>query len=106
MVAKKTTKKVSVKKETAVKPAAKKAAAEKPAAKKAAAEKPAVKKTEAKKAPAKKAVAKKEVIGQDRFYAMVSEAAYFASQNDGNRKGSTEYWMEAEAAVRAKFDVA
>jgi hypothetical protein len=37
---------------------------------------------------------------------MVSEAAYFASQNDGNRKGSVEYWMDAEAAVRAKFNVA
>ena len=46
------------------------------------------------------------VISQDRFYSMVSEAAYFASQNDGNKKGSTEYWMDAEAAVRAKFDVA
>jgi len=96
MVAKKTTKKVSVKKETAAKPAAKKDAAEKPAVKKAA----------PKKATAKPATVKKEVIGQDRFYAMVSEAAYFASQNDGNRKGSTEYWMEAETAVRAKFDVA
>lgn len=75
--------------------------AAKPAAKKTAAPKSAVKK-----APAKKAAAKKSVISQERFYAMVSEAAYFASQNDGNRKGSVTYWLEAEAAVRAKFDVA
>jgi hypothetical protein len=75
--------------------------ATKPAEKKAAVVKPAVKK-----APAKKVVAKKEMIVQERFYAMVSEAAYFSSQNDGNKKGAVEYWIEAEAAVRAKFDVA
>ncbi|NOU36705.1 MAG: DUF2934 domain-containing protein [Kiritimatiellaceae bacterium] len=80
--------------------------ATKPAVKKAVAAKPAVKKAIVKKAPAKKAVAKKETIPQERFYAMVSEAAYFASQNDGNKKSSTEYWMDAEAAVRAKFNVA
>jgi len=74
--------------------------------KKAAVAKPAVKKAAVKKAPAKAAVAKKQVVSQERFYAMVSEAAYFASQNDGNKRGSVEYWMEAEAAVRAKFDVA
>jgi hypothetical protein len=68
--------------------------------------KPAAPKAAVKKAPAKKTVAKKETIPQERFYAMVSEAAYFASQNDGNKKGSVDYWIEAEAAVRAKFDVA
>ena len=73
--------------------------------KKAAVAKPAVKKVAVKKAPAKKIVAKKPVVAQERFYAMVSEAAYFSSQNDGNKRGSVEYWMEAEAAVRAKFDV-
>lgn len=77
----------------------------KPAAK-AAVKKTAQPKTAVKKAPAKKAVVKKSVISQERFYAMVSEAAYFAAQNDGNRKGSVEYWLEAEAAVRAKFGVA
>jgi hypothetical protein len=45
------------------------------------------------------------MVAPERFYAMVSEAAYFAAQNDGNRKGSAEYWVEAEAAVRAKFNV-
>lgn len=68
--------------------------------------KPAAPKAAVKKASAKKTVAKKETIPQERFYAMVSEAAYFASQNDGNKKGAVEYWIEAEAAVRAKFDVA
>lgn len=66
----------------------------------------APKKAAAKKAPAKAAVAKKTVVSQERFYAMVSEAAYFAAQNDGNRKSSAEYWMDADAAIRAKFDVA
>jgi hypothetical protein len=74
--------------------------------KKAAAEKPAAVKAVTKKAPAKKAVAKRPVVSQEKFYAMVSEAAYFSAQNDGNRKGSAEYWMDAEAAVRGKFDVA
>ena len=77
----------------------------KAAVKKAVATKPAATKAAVKKAPAKKAVGKKPVVSQEKFYAMVSEAAYFASQNDGNRKGSVEYWMDAEAAVRAKFDV-
>lgn len=94
-IAKKTTKK------TATKDPVKKTVAVKPVAKPA-----AVKKTVAKKAPAKKAVAKKETVSQERFYSMVSEAAYFAAQNDGNKKGAAEYWVEAEAAVRAKFDVA
>lgn len=77
-----------------------------PVVKKTVAKKAPAKKVVAKKAPAKKAVAAKEVISQDRFYAMVSEAAYFASQNDGNKKSSSEYWLDAEEAVRAKFDVA
>jgi len=111
-IEKKTTKKTAVK-AAVKKPAVKKAvAAAKPAVKK-----PAVKattvKTQAVETPAvKKAAAKpaapkaKTVIPQDRFYAMVSEAAYFSSQNDGNRKSSSQYWLEAEEAVRAKFDVA
>ena len=74
--------------------------------KKVAAVKPVAPKAVAKKAPVKKEAAKKPVVSQDRFYAMVSEAAYFSSQNDGNKKGSAEYWMDAEAAVSAKFDVA
>ena len=90
-IEKKTTKKISakapVKKVVAVKPTAVKPAA-------------------AKRAPVKKVAAKKPVVSQEKFYAMVSEAAYFSAQNDGNKKGSTEYWMNAEAAVRAKFDVA
>ncbi len=85
-IEKKTTKKTTVKKAVVVKPA--------------------VKKVAVKKAPTKKTVVKKQVVPQERFYAMVSEAAYFSSQNDGNKRGSVEYWMEAEAAVRAKFDVA
>lgn len=74
--------------------------------KKAAVAKPAAPKAAAKKAPAKAAGAKKTTIAPERFYAMVSEAAYFSAQNDGNRKGAAEYWVEAEAAVRAKFNVA
>jgi len=98
-IAKKTTKK------TATKAPVKKTAAVKPVAKPTA--KPvAVKKTVAKKAPVKKAVAKKATVSQERFDAMVSEAAYFSAQNDGNKKGAAEYWVEAEAAVHAKFDVA
>jgi len=79
----------------------KKAAAAKPAT-----VKPAAPKAAAKKVPAKAAVAKKTTIAPERFYAMVSEAAYFSAQNDGNKKGAAEYWVEAEAAVRAKFNVA
>lgn len=110
MAAKKTTKK-TVKKAVAKKPAAPKAAVKKAPAKKTPVKKETVKKAVAKKAvakkaPAKKAVAKKETVSQEHFYAMVSEAAYFSAQNDGNKKGSAEYWVEAEAAVRAKFDVA
>ena len=78
----------------------------KAAVKKAAVAKPAAPKAAAKKAPAKAAAAKKTVVAPERFYAMVSEAAYFSAQNDGNRKGAAEYWVEAEAAVRAKFNVA
>jgi hypothetical protein len=88
------------------KKAVSKAAVKKVAAVKPAVVKPAAPKAGAKKAPVKKVVSKKQTISQERFYAMVSEAAYFASQNDGNRKGSVEYWMEAEAAVRVKFNVA
>jgi len=95
-IGKKTTKK------TVKKAAVKKAAVAKPVAAKRA----APKKAAAKKAPAKAAVAKKTVVAPERFYAMVSEAAYFSAQNDGNRKGAAEYWVEAEAAVRAKFNVA
>ena len=90
-ITKKATPKAAVKKVAAVKPAA---------------VKPATPKAVVKKAPAKKIVEKKQTISQERFYAMVSEAAYFSSQNDGNRKGSVEYWMDAEAAVRVKFNVA
>jgi len=90
-IAKKTTKK------TATKAPVKKTATAKPVE---------VKKPVAKKAPAKKAVAKKTTVSQERFDAMVSEAAYFSAQNDGNKKGAAEYWVEAEAAVRAKFAVA
>jgi hypothetical protein len=85
-IEKKTTKKTTVKKVAAVKPVAPK--------------------TAAKKAPALKAAAKKPTVPQERFYAMVSEAAYFSAQNDGNKKGAAVYWVEAEAAVRAKFNVA
>jgi len=95
-VEKKTTKKAPTKKAVAVKPVAPKAAAKRASASaKVAADK-----------PAKKAVAQKTSVSQEKFYAMVSEAAYFAAQNDGSRKGAVEYWMDAEAAVRAKFDVA
>ena len=93
-IEKKTTKK------TVTKAVVKKTAAAKPAA-----VKPAAPKAAAKKAPVKAAVAKKTIIAPERFYAMVSEAAYFSAQNDGNRKGAAEYWVEAEAAVRAKFNV-
>ncbi|MEI8206544.1 MAG: DUF2934 domain-containing protein [Kiritimatiellales bacterium] len=94
-IEKKTTKK------TVKKAVVKKAAVAKPVA-----VKPAAPKVAAKKAPAKAAGAKKTVVAPERFYAMVSEAAYFSAQNDGNRKGAAEYWVEAEAAVRAKFNVA
>ena len=93
-IGKKTTKKTT--KKTVKKAAVKKAAVAKPAAPKAA----------AKKVPAKAAATKKTVIAPERFYAMVSEAAYFSAQNDGNKKGAAEYWVEAEAAVRAKYNVA
>lgn len=93
-------------KKAAPKAAVKKTAAVKPAAVKPTAVKPAAPKTAVKKTLAKKTVEKKQTVSDERFYSMVSEAAYFASQNDGNRKGSVEYWMDAEAAVRAKFNVA
>ncbi|MFA6173315.1 MAG: hypothetical protein WC334_05825 [Kiritimatiellales bacterium] len=91
---------MAVEKKT-TKKTAKKVVAAKPVA-----AKPVAPKAAAKKTPAQKETAEKPVVSQERFYSMVSEAAYFASQNDGNKKCSTEYWMDAEAAVRAKFDVA
>lgn len=108
MAAKKTTKKAPAKPAVEVKPAAPKAAEKKAPVKPAVEVKPAAPKAAVKEASAKKvpAAAKKETVSQEKFFAMVSEAAYFASQNDGNKKGSAEYWIDAEAAVRAKFDVA
>lgn len=88
------------------KKAVKKVVVKKPAAPKAAVKKTAEKKAPAKKNQTKRAVARKEMVSQERFYAMVSEAAYFSAQNDGNKKSAAEYWLEAEAAVRTKFDVA
>ncbi len=86
--------------------------AAKKTAKKAVAKKAPAKKTVAKKAPAKK-VAKKKVakkaakktVTKEKFYSMVTEAAYFAAQNDSNKKGSTDYWMEAESAISKKFKI-
>ncbi len=106
MAAKKTTKKDPVNKAAEVKAPAKKAPAKKAVVKKTVAKTAPVKTAVAKKAPAKKAVVKKQTVSQERFYSMVSEAAYFSSQNDGNKKGSAEYWVEAEAAVRSKFNMA
>lgn len=101
MAAKKTTAKKVAKKAPAKKTAAKKAPAKKTAAKKAPAKKAA-----AKKAPAKKAAAaKKEVITKEQFYSMVNEAAYFAAENDDNKKGATDYWMAANDAISARFIV-
>jgi hypothetical protein len=94
MAAKKTVKKAIAKTSTEAKAPAKKTVKKAPA-----------KKTAAKKAPAKKAAAGKSAVSQETFFAMVSEAAYFSAQNDGNKKSSVDYWLEAEAAVRAKFDV-
>jgi len=114
MAAKKTIKKIAeVKasasaKATADKPA-KKAVAKKTVVKKVAVAKAPVKKVVAKKAVAKKAPAKKAAakttVTKEQFYSMVTEAAYFAAQNDGNKKGSTDYWMESEAAVSKKFNI-
>ncbi|MFA7257710.1 MAG: DUF2934 domain-containing protein [Kiritimatiellales bacterium] len=101
MIAKKKTTKKTVKKAPV-----KKTAATKPVSVKSAVPKSAAKKTPAKKVLAETAAAKKPVVPRERFYAMISEAAYFSAQNDGNKKGSVEYWIEAEAAVRAKFNVA
>ena len=58
-----------------------------------------------KKKAVKKAAAKKTVVTKEKFYSMVTEAAYFAAQNDGNRRGSADYWMESEAAISAKFSI-
>ena len=90
-----------VSKKTVIKKAAEKIAAP---VKKAVAKKASAKKAPAKTAPAKKAAAKK-AIAQEQFYTMVCEAAYFAAQNDGNKKSSVDYWIEAEAAISGKFDV-
>ena len=91
-------------KKTAKKAVAKKAPAKKKVAKKAPAKKAAAKKASAKKT-AKKAAAKKKVVTKEKFYSMVNEAAYFAAQNDGNKKSSTDYWMEAEAGISSKFSI-
>jgi len=96
-VAKKTTKKAVAKKVT------KKAVAKKVPAKKAVEKKAPVKKAVVKKAAKKKAARK--IVTKEKFYSMVTEAAYFAAQNDGNKKGATDYWMEAEAALSKKFSV-
>ena len=103
---KKVAKKATVKK--VVKKVAKKAAAKKVVAKKTVAKKAPAKKVAAKKAVAKKKVAKKvavKVVTKEQFYSMVTEAAYFAAENDGNQKGSTDYWMEAESAISKKFKI-
>lgn len=100
MAAEKKTTKKTVKKATVKK------ASVKPAAPKAAEPKVAARKAPAPKAPAPKATASKTVVSHEKFYSMVSEAAYFAAQNDRNRKGAVEYWIEAEAALRAKYDIA
>ncbi len=84
----------------------KKAVVKKAVAVKSVAPKAVVKKAPAKKAEIKTGVTAKTAVSQAKFYAMVSEVAYFSSQNDGNLKGAAEYWVEAEAAVSAKFDVA
>jgi hypothetical protein len=70
--------------------------------------KAAIGKLAVKKAPAKKAAPKtgKTAVSSERFFALVSEAAYFAAQNDGHRKGEVEYWLEAENEVRAHYSVA
>jgi hypothetical protein len=108
MAAKKTTKKAPAKKAAAKKaPVAKKAAAKKaPVAKKAPAKKAAAKKAPAKKAAAKKAPAKKAAADKvnytaEQVYSMIEQAAYFAAENDGFSKGSSEYWAAAEASINA-----
>ncbi|MDK2857996.1 MAG: hypothetical protein PWQ29_988 [Verrucomicrobiota bacterium] len=100
-----TTKKSTVKKTAdAIKTPAKKAPVKKAPVKKASPKK-AVKKAVKKTSLNKNVNEAKPVISQDQFFATVSEAAYFSAQNDGNKKSSAEYWLEAEEAVRAKFDV-
>jgi hypothetical protein len=91
-------------KKTAKKAPAKKAPA-KTTTKKAPAKKAVAKKAPAKKKPAATRGAKKTVVTKEKFYSMVNEAAYFAAENDGNEKSSTDYWMEAEAAVSSKFKI-
>ena len=101
MIAKKTAKKAPAKTKVAKEIVEKKAPAKTAVAKKAAAKKAPAKK----KAVAKKAPAKKTVVTKEKFYSMVNEAAYFAAENDGNKKGATDYWMEAEAAISTKFNI-
>lgn len=92
-------------KKTVNKAVAKKAPAKK-VAKKAPAKKAVAKKAAAKKAPTKKGTStKKTVVTKEKFYTMVNEAAYFAAENDENKKGATDYWMEAEAAISSKFEI-
>ena len=101
-------KKVVAKKAPANKVVAKKEPAKKASAKKAVAKKVPAKKVVAKKAPAKKDDAKKvtkKKVSTNVFNSMVNEAAYFGAQNDDNQKASTEYWLEALAAISAKFEV-
>jgi hypothetical protein len=95
------------KKETKKAAAAKKSTAKKAPAKKSAAKKAPAKKSAAKKTPAKRSTTKKTTpVSEDEFFTMVREAAYFAAENDGHRKSDTDYWMQAESAVRGKYDIA
>jgi len=104
MAAKKTVKKAVAKKAPAKKVIVKKAPAKKAVAKKAPASAKATAGQRVKKVAKKKAV-KKTVVNKEQFYSMVTEAAYFAAQNDGNKKSSTDYWMEAEAGISSKFSI-
>ncbi len=109
MVTKKETTKKNVKKATGKNPA-KKALAKKSVTKKTPEKKTATtKKTSVKKVVLAKSSAKnkqtKRTVSQEQFFKMVSEAAYFAAQNDGNGKTPIEYWFEAEIAVHAQYNV-
>ena len=103
--AKKTAKKAPAKKAVAKKAPAKQVVAKKAPAKKAVAKKAPAKKAVAKKAPAKKKAASKKAVTQDQFRNMVNEAAYFAAENDSNQKASTDYWLEALAAISSQFQI-
>ena len=52
----------------------------------------ATKNTPARKAPTAQFTA-------EQIYSMTEQAAYFAAHNDGFRKDSTAYWMQAEAEI-------